>query len=304
MKKAFTLVEMLVVIGIIGILSAILIGSFAGGTDSAKAAHCLANMRNLAVAAQAQAMASGSYPLAGSVEKYVEISKAGRVMGEMHVTELPGWVSWNSSGTYQNPPESHSSSAGWFVSTYSDDKEAKEYCITNGSIWIATARNRSTYVCPVHARVCAKRRLEPYWSYVMSAGFSWDTSMATKTCNKWYKGIEYGTLARAEKYLMFAELPFLKIDGLQDPEFSGAAGIENDPTLQYDGNGGAGNEVIGFNHKIGKTTYAHLCFADAHVEKLAIPARGISRADAQDLTKWLCQGKDVSYNGRKYEELK
>ena len=68
MKKGFTLVELLVVIGILGILSAVLIGSFAGGTESARAVKCLTNMRNLATACQTYGMSYGFYPLAGSIE--------------------------------------------------------------------------------------------------------------------------------------------------------------------------------------------------------------------------------------------
>ena len=41
MKKAFTLVELIVVVGIICILAAILIASFGGGTESARNALCL-----------------------------------------------------------------------------------------------------------------------------------------------------------------------------------------------------------------------------------------------------------------------
>ena len=69
MKKAFTLVELIVVVGIICILAAILIASFGGGTESARNALCLTNMRNLAAACQTYGMAHGYYPAAGSFEK-------------------------------------------------------------------------------------------------------------------------------------------------------------------------------------------------------------------------------------------
>ena len=41
MKKAFTIIELLVVIGIIGVLAGVLMTSFSGGTESARAAKCL-----------------------------------------------------------------------------------------------------------------------------------------------------------------------------------------------------------------------------------------------------------------------
>ena len=56
MKKGFTLVEMLVVIGIIGILVGVLVASFSGGTESARNAQCLTNMKNLAGACQSHGM--------------------------------------------------------------------------------------------------------------------------------------------------------------------------------------------------------------------------------------------------------
>ena len=47
-RSGFTLVELLVVVAIIGILAGVLLASFSGGTEAARAAKCLSNMRNLA----------------------------------------------------------------------------------------------------------------------------------------------------------------------------------------------------------------------------------------------------------------
>ena len=44
MKKAFSLVELLVVVAIIAILAGVLVSSFSGGTESARAARCLSNL--------------------------------------------------------------------------------------------------------------------------------------------------------------------------------------------------------------------------------------------------------------------
>ena len=48
----------------------------------------------------------------------------------------------------------------------------------------------------------------------------------------------------------------------------------------------------------------NMTFADGHVEKLRQPRTGLNEGDLHELTKWLCEGKDVSFNGKKYEELK
>ena len=86
MKRAFSLVELIVVIGIIGVLAGVLFASFSGGTESARAAKCLSNMRNLAQAAISTATngrkltwdTSYHYPLAGSRAVLSDVIRAAR----------------------------------------------------------------------------------------------------------------------------------------------------------------------------------------------------------------------------------
>ena len=86
MKKAFSLVELLVVIAIIGVLAAVLVVSLSGGSETALAARCLSNMRNLAAACQSYALDHDRhYPPAGNVVFTTMKSK--------DYTELPGWIS-------------------------------------------------------------------------------------------------------------------------------------------------------------------------------------------------------------------
>ena len=115
-------------------------------------------------------------------------------------------------------------------------------------------------------------------------------------------GIGYQNLPRADRYLLFSEVPFMGYSSWQ-PDGSGAS-TATDAILQY-----KNGETIGANHVNGNTLYAHVCFADGHTEKLKIPYSGkISKpkADAtqlKNLTEWLCCGKDITYSNSKYQKL-
>ena len=63
-RKGFTLVELLVVISIIGILSAIAIPKFMDATKTARGAKIQADLRTLDSAIQIYAASAGSYPAA------------------------------------------------------------------------------------------------------------------------------------------------------------------------------------------------------------------------------------------------
>ena len=151
-----------------------------------------------------------------------------------------------------------------------------------------------------------KMRLKkPLWSYVMNERFGYDDSLGARA-KLHAPHIGYGHLSRPDRVLMFAELQFLENDRVKVDTDTGS-GINNDCTLQYNH-----NEVIGFNHPNGKRgLFAHVAFADGHIEKLVVPASPssigwaleIDRNELEDLTEWLCKGKDVSFNGAHYEEM-
>ena len=313
MKKAFSLVELLVVIGIIGVLAGVLLATFGGSSESARTAQCLANMRNLVAACQTYGAEHGRYPLAGSVE-YMTIDESdGISQAKAIYREVPGWISWNSEGAYKNRPTSHQASSGWMTSLYNDDDKVAAYAITNGALCKYVSGNRETFVCPKHALKMPDKH--PRWSYLMNAYFGWDTSQGSDAQGENIDDVSYGHLARADRVLLFGEIPFDgKVGGWQ-PDGSGS-GIDCDCVLQFDvnvkrknGSLGAnpkdapGNENIGFNHKSGKETFANVAFADGHCEKLRLPKKGLSDTQLRELTSWLCMGEDISFSGKEYKML-
>lgn len=290
MKKAFTLMELMVVIGIIGILTSVLLVSLSGSTDAAKAAKCQANMHSLGLGVLSQAMSSHYYPYAGSIVKQKDMSRKEQIV-------VQGWIGWT-----ENSPSSS------YTSPYDQSWATRYACLTNGSIWQAVSANAEVFVCPIHREAFKKSnptaKYPPCWSYVMNAKFKWASQ--TKPFPHRFSSCYYDGLANKSKTLMFAELPCIKNDIVGDVEFETGATTRNDPILQYQGCTGGGDELIGFNHHIGKRDiYAHVCYADGHVEKLLLP-RNAGESNIKELTKWLCDpedGVDVVLEGDQYKKL-
>ena len=252
MKKAFSLVELLVVIAIIGVWGGVLIASLSGGSETAVAARCLSNMKNLASACQTYGMREGNYPLAGNVVKLYMDESRGNNRVEKRYEEIPGWISAMS----------------------------------------------QAYICPLHAKKCPKG-VKPQWSYLMSAYFNWD---ASGTPAVYDPRRDYGALQNADKRLLFSEVPFAGHNAWQ-PEGDGGS-TDTDAILQYRGNGGTAEE-LGVNHTKGRDAFAHVVFADGHVEKLRVPTVNGKPDTSQmdELAEWLSKGKDVSFSGGTYSEM-
>ena len=302
MKRAngFTLIELIVVIAIIGILAAVMMGTFSGGSDSARAARCMTNMRNLAAACQSYGMATDFYPAAGSIEYFSIDASGGKRNLKESYHEIKGWISWNSQGAYRNNPTSPKATSGWITSCYDQNEVSRTYALTNGALWKYVSGSHEVYVCPHHRNV--KSRLNPNWSYVMNAYFGWTARPGTDIYTEddcpvhWYREFK-----RADRYLLFAEIPFANI-GVQSQDSE--SGLQCDAVLQYkDLDNCTANETIGFNHRSGQTVYANVVFADGHTEKIAYPKNGLSVGEQQDLTTWLCTGRDISFDGAKYEKM-
>ena len=306
-KNGFSLIELLIVIGIIAILGGVMLAQFSGSTDSALSASCMNNMRTLCNAVLATAAKQGDYPAAGPFQYYRKDAK-GKEWRQ-------GWIGYFGDENSCSP-----------VSCYrdgNDDGEKQHHAITNGTIWRAMDGRESAYVCPAHTKYCKnKKKPLPSWSYAMNSYFGWDYGVAadyevgTRSYGGGNLGFKYRkngknvSLSRpAERVLLFAEIPYVEVD-VQLPSWDTGADTKNDMILQYNADSARGElgkadkaakssgETIGFNHKSGKDYSAHVAFADGHCVKLVMP-RGISRNNLTDLTTWLCTGQEaVLVNGQ------
>lgn len=292
MKRAFTLIELLVVIGIISILSSALFVSFSGATESARAAKCLSNMRNLALA-----WGGGR---AGSQEHLDMVMTQNGV--KKAYTEQKGWISSATDGLY--PSDSHQKFEP--IGMFDPDRQRVDYAITNGWMYAAMGKNRAAMICPSHAKKVGYVN----WSYFMNAAFGWDACQGEHTYIRGSGYIEKASLTNADRLLIFAEIPY---QGPGDWFPSGDSGsTDTDAILQFNGCDQCstaagkdrfnGSEHIGGNHKSGRDWMAHVAFADGHVEKLRVD--GLTGENLRELTTWLCQGKAVGRNNGQYEELK
>lgn len=309
MKKAFTLIELLVVIAIIGILAGILIASFSGGAEAARAATCLTNLRNLATACQSYGSATAHYPNAGSVMQLgIDTSRGMRNVKKSY-TETRGWISWLSRNKFPSESPETPTSLGFLDG---DNKEDALFAVTNGALYKYVGGNSAVYVCPCH-RHASGSTATPVWSYFMNAYFKWDSCQGYAYTSG--AGLDYGLVKKTDRLLLFAEIPF-RGAGEWRPSGNGD-NTDNDAILQYRGCDKApslggkdrrdGTEYIGGNHPIGsvnraKGWTAHVAFADAHVEKINVT--GLSDESLRELTACLCTGKDYSIANGNVEELK
>ena len=315
-ERGFTLVELLVVIGIIGILAGVMMANFSGGTETARAAKCLSNMRNLAQGAISYAAQRGHYPYAGS-HAAIGVTSAGKTKYTEHV----GWISWLSMNDEYN---THNMRKGGYSESFRDlpnisaccaDEKKALFALTNGTLWKCVGQNRETYVCPQHVIRAGRKNVKVRFSYAMSAYFGYDWSQGSKAATS-ERGSDISLNAvKLDRKLLFAEIPFAipgADDGASPVDESTAYStadnnVRTDCVLQYKAskNGkdyhanwvGTG-EPIAFNHRSGKKYCAHVVFADGHAEKLTMPKGG--ELNSVVLTALLCSGVDVSYDGSGY----
>lgn len=290
MKRRFTLIELLVVIAIIATLIGILLPRLTGATEAARAAKCMSNLRNLAVSWDGSTASSCEY---GSDT----MDDEGNPLTTMHASH--GWVAGNTIGFYTDADNSYRQASDddektiHPISMYEKNEDTYRYAIKWGWYHTRTGSDYAAYVCPTHLKARGSRA-QPHWSYFMNAYF--DRYIGKPALSK-------SNLENAELRLIFAEIPF-QGPGNWFPD-EGSSGTETDGVLQYDGVSQEDDQAkgvvehIGGNHKSGRNWYAHVAFADGHVERLRVD--GLSDSALKELTKWLCTGVSVGRDGDKYE---
>ena len=289
-RSGFTMVEVIVVMGVIAILVAVMIPMLSGNRDSALAAQCKNNMRNLAqgVLSCAQANQYGHFPSAG----YYRYPTGGVDLKQHKPIYAPHrpWI--NNNGEISVLNSTGTSVYHGDVASFADSDEIIQNVITNGAIWHAVGTAYEVYRCPVHARNFkkAKGRL-PGWSYMMNQVFGYASNGSSV----------HGFTARCfgsdiasrspDKVLLFAEVQGADIEDKKNgisltTVVSGST--ETDAVLEYT------KEQIGFTHPLGKGKYGgNVAFADGHVDTIVLP----SSKQFKELTEDLCQGVDVPNNG-------
>lgn len=290
-RKAFTLIELLVVIGIIAVLVVVLTGLFSGSTEQARAVKCLANMRNLSAIANAIGLKGVHAGSSDHGKTYFKESQGGGEKWDI----TKGWLNWDDRGASEVKATSLASPS-LLVSAYTKDPDLRRWCYEKGSFSGYVNGNYDIYRCPTH--LVKMKKENPAWSYVMNANLGWADILT---------GIAPPSPAfesTNDRRLLFAELPFLGTEG-ETPDTSESPGFKNDCTLQFSGCGTEA-EYIGFNHRSSRRMMcAHVAFCDGHVEKLVWPVeKGLTKAEVVQLTRWLCTGKSISFNGKKYEVVK
>jgi prepilin-type N-terminal cleavage/methylation domain-containing protein len=278
MRKAFTLLELLVVITIIAILAAVLASKYSQVKENGWSTRCKANLRSLHQSALNYTTDNGGgYPHAGPWE--------GQGTDSLWYESAKGWVNWigpvwphNSSGLMTQPT--------WYGTSGRDS-------ITNGTLWEYTNHDRGAYFCPKF------RSLKQSYDVVRSYGMNGYFGCANQRTN-----INFGAVAgnEASRTLLFADMQpqqnYLGVnnyhvcstwisnggdgdDGVLDPKGNlGTPPIGSPPTQTY--------ETIGFIHNMSGNYYGHAVFLDGHVDAI-----GLKQADGtwSNRTYDACIGK-------------
>ena len=292
-QNGFTLVELLVVIGIIGMLSAALIVYVPEALEAGRAVKCKANLKNLAQAVSSHGIIRNNdahLPTAGSFEwTSVDMSTATR---GIWYHSSGAWVSWTPNGQWPYSSRDASMRSSMSASIFFDKSRADSnskafYSITNGVLWSSAGKDANIYLCDTHKKVLERQTSgRVRRSYVMNRYFGYDDLNSGAPYRRWVHVDSVAQSGTAAIRLLFAELPW------QLGKTIDTSATQADSVLDP-----ANNEYLGFNHKNGKKWIAHVAFADGHVDGLMQPmvagAKEPSPADMKDLAEHLCNGEEI-----------
>ncbi|MBR4172347.1 MAG: type II secretion system protein [Kiritimatiellae bacterium] len=295
-NRAFTLVELMIVIAIIGGLMVALITPISNAAEAARGARCKNNLRNLAQAALNYASA-GKYhhlPCAGSYDYAVPDLKR-KVM----YREQGAWVGWTGRPKGdQISPGSGAKTANCFAESQKMSVHDPAFqSISNGVLYSLVGGDIKVYGCDAHKKVCKEFGKTALRSYVMNPYFGWARSGNNKPNSE--RRVSLTALSRhgdASKLLLFAEMPCYKPGSREtDVKTSESA---SDGVLQtkivdslYSTSSGS-EEYIGFNHTSGRRNSGHVAFADGHVDAVVEPTTATEK-DLQDITRAFCNGLEI-----------
>jgi prepilin-type processing-associated H-X9-DG protein/prepilin-type N-terminal cleavage/methylation domain-containing protein len=260
--NGFTILELLVVVGIILVLASILIPVFQSAMEKGREVKCAANLRELQVATMNQASYSGRLPFSASFE--YEMNYAGNWLWQ------PAWVNWLMTNY------SHTASTA-DKTTYWRGSNAVA-CITNGTLW-RYINDLRAYLCPTFARPGVCKVNDAKRNYVMNAGLSYANLYALTTSSRVLLFADGGLYVGVPKgAAQYSDQAFL--DNLDNPmpgvDFTNSwfYGVINyyfqnatDGMLQGYTNAATSRiiEHIGEYHR---NNQGNVVFVDGHVEKV------------------------------------
>lgn len=137
MKKAFTLVELIMVLVIIGLLASIIIPKFAEQSDAAKIAETKANLEKLRLAIELFYSNNGRYPgmLNGSWEGHPQFESD--LVNGKYLSKIPNNAFFETDSDFENPVGRRLQCSDEYLNNLENPTEAWYFIPTTGYIFPA-----------------------------------------------------------------------------------------------------------------------------------------------------------------------